>query len=113
MRTTRSNQETGDQERGDGRRGDIGVRVGQVIKHGEPQQRVADSEETAGNDRGPKGGVAVAGEAEPQQRDGEAPYADERGEETCFGAVGAMLETVLFVEVGLDGDDAEHDGNLE
>lgn len=112
MGTARSNQETGDQERSDGRGGHIGVRVGEVVEHSKPQQGVADGEETTGNDGRPKGGVAVAGEAEPEQGDGEAPYADEGGEETRLGAVGAVLEAVLFVEVGLDGDDAEHDGNL-
>lgn len=91
MRAAGRNQETGDEERSDGRRGHVGVRVGQVVEHGQPQQRVADGEQATGNDGRPKGRVTVAGEAEPQQGDREAPHADERCEKAGLGAVGAVL----------------------
>jgi hypothetical protein len=46
--------------------------------------------------------VAVAGEGEPEEADGEEPDGYQIGDETGFGAALAVVrEAVTFVEVGL------------
>lgn len=107
-----SNQKARNQERSHGGGSNVGVRVGEVVQHGEPEEGVANRQQTAGDDGGPEGDAAIVGEGEPEERDWETPDTDEGGEETRFGTVGSVLEAVALVEVGLDGDDAEHDCDL-
>ena len=114
MRKSCRYHERWDQERGDGGCRDIGVRVRNVIEHAEVQQGVGKAQHASRDDRRPKGRLAIGGEGEPEQRDGEQPDGDEGGEEPRFRTVlPAALEAVALEEVGLHGHEAEHDGHAD
>lgn len=105
-----SDNERGDQERGDGGSSDGRVGIGDVVQHAEPQQGVAEAENTTSDDGRPERGVTVAGEGEPEKGNREQPDGDERREETSLGATDTtVLEAVALKEPGLDRDEHEHD----
>lgn len=107
------NQERRDQESGNSRSSNIAICVAEVVEHSQPQQRIAETEDTACNDGGPVGSLSVGGEGKPEEGDGEQPDCDQRGEEAGFGAVLAVLDAVLAEEVGLDGNEDEHDSHTD
>lgn len=47
MRTARRNEETGDQEGCDGTSCHVRIRVGDVVEHGKPQERITEAEDCA------------------------------------------------------------------
>ena len=89
MRKAGGEDEAGDEKGSDGGGGVVGVRVGDVGEHGLVEQRVGEAEDAARNDRRPEGCLAIGGEGEPEERDGEEPDAGERGEEARFRPVAA------------------------
>lgn len=107
----RRDEEAGDQERGDGAGGDVGVTVGDVVEHGQPQERVTEAQDPSRHDRGPVGNAAVAGEGEPEQRDREEPDRHEGDEEAALGSVVTVSQPVPPEEVRLDRDETESDGD--
>ncbi len=111
MREGRRDQKAGDQECGDRARRDVGITVRDVVQHGEPQERIAEAQDGAGDDARPVRHRPVAGEGEPQQRHREEPDGDEGCEEARFGSVVAVLQPVAPEEVCLHGHEAERHGD--
>ena len=66
MRERGRKDEARDQERRDRGGGVVGVRVGDVGKHGLVEEGVGEAKDTAGDDGGPEGRLAVGREGEPQ-----------------------------------------------
>lgn len=112
MATARGENKRRDQEGRNGRGRDVGIGIGDVVQHAEPQQRVDDAQQAAGDHGRPEGHAAVAGEGEPQQGDGESPDTNERGDEPGLGAADAAVPLpIAVVEPRLHGHEAEHDGH--
>lgn len=106
----RRDQERRDQKGGDGGSSNVAIRVAKVVQHPQPEQWIAETEDTACDDGRPVGGFSVGREGEPEESDGKQPDSDQRGYEAGFGAVLAVLDAILAEEIGLHGNKDEHAG---
>jgi len=76
--------ETREREGSDGRGGDTGIRIGDVVEHCKPEEWVAETKDSAREERRDPGDGAVGGECEPEEGDGEEPDCHEGGQESGF-----------------------------
>lgn len=83
--------------------------TGDVVQHAQPKQWIGKTQDSSSDNRGPVGGLAIAGESEPEEGDGEEPDGDQGGKETGLRAIVAVDLTVTGVEPGLHGNECEHD----
>ena len=55
------------------RGGDVLVDVGDILQHGEPEERISEAENSASNDGVPVGNLSAAGVSEPEETKGDQP----------------------------------------
>lgn len=98
MSQSSSHKERRDKERSDSRTRYIGVRIRDIVQHAEPEEGICEAQDGTSDDRRPIIRFAVADKCEPEETDGKEPDCYERGDESCFWAVGAVLLPAARVE---------------